>query len=241
MARAAASSYSLRVRAASRPSLRGWSIHAAALPFVLGACSSGGASRPAPQPSAPPAARGDAGPPPVTSIALDVGSGMHLDDGVVHHAPSPEGRHARRPIDVILRSSPPGAMAAVDGVRLGNTPAYWSGEADGREHEFTFELAGYSMARYRFVPITSGIVHARLTRVADESHADPPPEIAPRPPVDPQALAPSPGPTAPAPPPTLVAPIDAAPAAVTPPTTGPPPAPTPTPAPTPAPGLGPTP
>ena len=175
----------------------------------------------------------------MTSIALDVGSGMHLDDGVVHRPPSPEGRHPRHPIDVILRSTPSGAVAAVDGVRLGNTPAYWSGEADGREHEFTFELPGFAMARYRFVPITSGIVHARLVHVADEPHADPPPEIAPRPQADPQALAPSPGPTAPAPPPTIIAPIDAAPATATPPS--PTPAPAPAPTPTPAPGLGPSP
>ena len=208
--------------------------------IALGACGGGGdAPSPAPQPAAGSApARSDAGPPPVTTIPLDPGSGMHLDDGVSHHITAPENHHPRRPIDVMLRSTPPGAKAAVDGVPMGNTPAYWSGEADGREHEFTFELAGYSMARYRFVPITSGIVHARLQRVADEQpHPEPPPEIAPRPPVNSSALAPQPGPTAPAPPPTIVAPIDGAPA----PGPTPSPSPAPTPAPTPPTGLGPSP
>ncbi len=67
-----------------------------------------------------------------------------------------------RPIDIILKSSPPGADAAVDGVIVGRTPAYWYGEADGHEHEFTFVMGGHNSARYRFVPIQSGTVHARL-------------------------------------------------------------------------------
>jgi hypothetical protein len=76
-----------------------------------------------------------------------------------------------RPIEVVLRSSPPGALAAVDGKAIGTTPAYWAGDADGREREFTFALHGYAPARYRFVPITSGVIHARLEVLADESDA----------------------------------------------------------------------
>jgi hypothetical protein len=84
---------------------------------------------------------------------------------------------ASRPIDIVLRSSPPGATAAVDGVPIGSTPTYWSGEANGREHEFTFVLPGYAFARYRFVPITSGIVHARLDVLTDDVDAGVPPEM----------------------------------------------------------------
>jgi hypothetical protein len=82
-----------------------------------------------------------------------------------------------RPIDIVLRSSPPGATAAVDGVPIGPTPTYWSGDANGREHEFTFVLPGYAFARYRFVPITSGIVHARLEVLTDDTDAGVPPEM----------------------------------------------------------------
>lgn len=239
------SSYSLRVRVVP------------ILLIALGACGGGGGP-PAPPPAsaAPAPVRTDSGAPQVTTISLDPGAGMHLDGEVPHHASASEGRRARRPIDVILRSTPSGARAAVDGVPLGATPAYWSGEADGHEHEFTFVLPGFAVARYRFVPITSGIVHARLQRVADEPHVDPPPEIAPRPPIDPAAIAPSPGPTQPAPPPTIIAPVDA-PASPMPtptptptatpttiPNTTPTPALTPTPTaatPTSPPGLGPTP
>jgi hypothetical protein len=83
----------------------------------------------------------------------------------------PAAPHAAHPIEIVLRSSPPGATAAVDGVPSGPTPTYWAGDADGREHEFTFVLSGYASARYRFVPITSGVVHARLEAVTDEADA----------------------------------------------------------------------
>ncbi|CAN5716457.1 hypothetical protein BH11MYX1_BH11MYX1_22900 [soil metagenome] len=76
-----------------------------------------------------------------------------------------------RPIDVILRSSPPAAEASVDGVAVGPTPAYWSGMADGREHEFVFVLPGHAVARYRFVPITSGVIHARLEAIIEDVDA----------------------------------------------------------------------
>ncbi|HET9993210.1 MAG TPA: hypothetical protein VFQ65_31960, partial [Kofleriaceae bacterium] len=117
------------------------------------------------------------------------------------------------PIDVILRSTPTGAEAAVDGIPLGPTPAYWNGTADGHEHEFTFVLPGHAVARYRFVPITSGVIHARLERIpSDEIDAGTPvadptpgiPKLAPAPPVRVDAPAPI------APPPTVIAPsVDA--------------------------------
>jgi hypothetical protein len=70
-----------------------------------------------------------------------------------------------------LRSTPSGATASVDGVVIGTTPTFWAGDANNKEHEFTFVRVGYAAARYRFVPITSGVIHARLESVADDSDA----------------------------------------------------------------------
>lgn len=83
-------------------------------------------------------------------------------------ATKPPQKRPSRPIDIILKSSPPGADAAVDGVIVGRTPAYWYGEADGHEHEFTFVMYGHNSARYRFVPIQSGTVHAKLDVTSDD-------------------------------------------------------------------------
>jgi hypothetical protein len=91
-------------------------------------------------------------------------------DDVPHAEPPPRPRGGH-PIQITLRTTPPGASAAVDGTPVGPTPAYWSGDADGREHEFTFDLRGYALARYRFVPVTSGVVHARLDPIAEERDA----------------------------------------------------------------------
>lgn len=114
------------------------------------------------------------------------------------------GSRDRRPIDVTLRSSPPGASVAVDGTAVGVTPAFWNGIADGREHEFVFSLPRHAIARYRFVPVTSGVLHARLDPMAEERDAGvvPPPEVVPHP--EPSAVAPPPAP------PTLGPPTDAA-------------------------------
>jgi hypothetical protein len=101
----------------------------------------------------------------------DLGDG-HLDEDVPHHgggtlvAPRPP-----RPIDVTLQSTPPGAQVLVDGVLVGTTPTFWNGEADGREHEFVFMRRDHTTARYRFVPVTSGVIHARLERVSEEPDA----------------------------------------------------------------------
>jgi hypothetical protein len=140
------------------------------------------------------------------TIAPGTGSdpAMH-DDGTTHRPiqPQPLQGRERRAIDVTLRSSPPGARVAVDGTAVGVTPAFWNGYADGREHEFVFTLPRHGIARYRFVPVSSGVIHARLDPIAEERDAGvaPPPEVVPNPP--PSAIAPPP------PPPTLV-PVDAA-------------------------------
>lgn len=144
--------------------------------LLLAACSGKSA---APPPSA--MAPGDARAAPVV---LD--PGVHDDVGRRPAVPAPT--HPGRPIDITLRSTPPYAEAAVDGVPVGTTPAYWSGDANGREHEFTFVLPGHAVARYRFVPITSGVIHARLEPIVEEPDAGvalpelaPPPVVAPPP------------------------------------------------------------
>jgi len=112
----------------------------------------------------------------------------------------PKSRPAR-PIDVMLKSEPRGALAAVDGRVIGATPTFWAGESDGFEHEFTFSLAGHAFARYRFVPITSGVLHVTLQPVATEpSDGGLEPLIAPTFAPDPAAVSPEgvpPGPLAP--------------------------------------------
>jgi hypothetical protein len=106
------------------------------------------------------------------------GSGPQTDRPAAGPPPArPAQGRAARPIDIVLRSSPAGATAAVDGVPVGPTPTYWSGDANGREREFTFVLPGYAFARYRFVPITSGVVHARLEVLTDDTDAGVPPEM----------------------------------------------------------------
>jgi hypothetical protein len=85
-------------------------------------------------------------------------------------APTAPPPLAGRTLDLTLRSSPPGANAAVDGIPVGATPTHHSIEADGREHTFTFDLPHYVFRKYRFVPVQSGVIHARLEPVptADE-------------------------------------------------------------------------
>lgn len=136
--------------------------------------------------------------------AYDPADGFHLDD-----APSvrPAGRLPPRDkkwTQILLRSSPTGAMAAVDGVRLGPTPVLWEGLLDGQPREFTFVMAGHALARYRFVPITGGIVHGTLVKITDDKDAGVPeiPQVevprerrpgaaAERPPVDAAPLTPT--------------------------------------------------
>jgi hypothetical protein len=166
---------------------------AIALSFAL-ACS----SKPDALPAAPPAEGSHS----ETSAAGDraveetgePGTSPRPDRPAAGPAPArlTPGRPAR-PIDIVLRSSPPGATAAVDGVPIGPTPAYWSGDANGREREFTFVLPGYAFARYRFVPITSGVVHARLELLTNDPDAGVPPEMMRAP--DAPATAPSPSPS----------------------------------------------
>jgi hypothetical protein len=157
---------------------------------LVTACS----SKPAPPPVeqvVPHDAGEDA--PEITAEPIDPASEVPIG-----RAPGRAQPRAVRPIDVILRSSPSGATVAVDGVLVGTTPTYWSVDANGREHEFLFVRKGYAYARYRFVPISSGVVHARLEPIGEDSAAgmpadmiQPPAAPPPRPPRRPTPLAPA--------------------------------------------------
>jgi hypothetical protein len=135
----------------------------AALVTALG-CSSDKPAAPPPRPEVvPPDA---APPPPVVAVpAFDPLTGLGLDDD--DDGGRRERPRQRRRLEITLRSTPSGALAAVDGAVIGRTPTLWEGEFTGREREFTFVLPGYSIARYRFAPITSGVVHGRLEKMGD--------------------------------------------------------------------------
>lgn len=137
----------------------------ASLVIALAACSS--KNDDAPAPIAPPVLS-DAGVDGITTIVgFDPASGMHLDDdGPGKTAAAKRQKGPSVPIGIMLKSEPPGATVLVDGENLGVTPKYWSGVADGNEHEFAFTKPNYALARYRFVPITSGVLHATLERVS---------------------------------------------------------------------------
>jgi PEGA domain len=155
--------------------------------IVAAGCSSNDKPEQPPPPPRPVLA--DAGVDGITTIgAYDPASGRHLDDdGTGHTLARPTAPRPGRPIDIILRSTPPGAVVMVDNVPIGNTPTYWAGMADGKEHTFSFELAGYAGQFYRFVPVTGGVIHVRLDPVTGEPDAG-----APEPPAAPPQVAPPP-------------------------------------------------
>lgn len=172
------------------------------LPVVLGlatlaACSGKKDSEPPPRPADDPLVRSDAS----IDMVPEHERREHEPDDELADRPahtSPRGR-TKRPIDITLRSTPPGAEVAVDGTVVGTTPTFWSGMADGSEHEFVFTMPGYAMARYRFVPVSSGVIHGRLERIHEEPKSGvlaPPPEVVPpRPPTRPSVNPPTAPPT----------------------------------------------
>jgi hypothetical protein len=129
---------------------------ALAVTAASGACSSGGGKpdqqeRPAPQ--VPDAAVTIVEPPLDPYADYPAGAGTKMREP--------------RIIQIMLASSPSGALAKVDGKVAGRTPTYWEGEFTGRERVFTFEMPGHTTATYRFVPIQNGFVHGKLEKVAD--------------------------------------------------------------------------
>ena len=129
------------------------------------ACRNKSAPPPAPVVAAP--VTPDAYVPGITTIGTVDPAGAHLDDDPDQPGPLKpfKAPHNARQLEILLRSTPPGALAAVDGVAIGQTPILWEGDFTGREREFTFTLAGYTAARYRFVPTTNGVVHGKLDDV----------------------------------------------------------------------------
>jgi hypothetical protein len=126
----------------------------------------------------------------VTALpTFDPSSGFHLDDAPVVRSGGRIAARDRKAGQLLLRSTPAGAVAAVDGILIGRTPVLWEGLLDGQAHEFTFAMAGHALARYKFVPVTSGIVHGTLVRLTDDPDAGvpdippvtPPPAAAPPP------------------------------------------------------------
>jgi hypothetical protein len=107
----------------------------------------------------------DAAPEPAAVEAADA-SGETAKDGAaprIQTPPPPVAPRAR--LTLTLRSSPPGAAAAVDGRPVGQTPVLHQVDADGKPHEFTFVLPGYAPWRVRFPPVKDGVIHATLTPV----------------------------------------------------------------------------
>jgi hypothetical protein len=180
--------------------------------FVLVAGCSSGKVEQAPQALAQHLDAG-AAPDGITEIGhYDPAGGAHLDeDGPIAARPH-ANKTPGKPVDIMLRSSPPGAMAAIDGQQIGRTPTY-AAVPSGAEHNFTFVLDGYALARYRFVPIQSGVVHATMEAVSDNVDAGValPPEMLMQPPAPPPPDAAVDA--APAPPPLPPADAAAAPAA----------------------------
>ncbi len=139
-------------------------------------------------------------PEPEPLVAIDAGPtvgirphdpSMHLDDVASKVPPRTTPKRIDRRVELLLRSTPSNARVFVDGAELGRTPQLWEGPAG--QHEFTFVLADHALARYRFHVITTGVVHAPLVAVVQESDAGvPPPELVP----------------SIAPPPTVVSPVE---------------------------------
>ena len=154
---------------------------------ALLACSGEKSERAAANAPPTPVAADAASPPPVY---VDAGAGeptfapsteFNLDEPPAGRPGARIAARDRKPGQLLLRSTPTGAIAAVDGVRIGATPVLWEGVLDGQTHEFTFVMAGHALARYRFVPVTSGIVHGTLVKLTDDSDAGVPEIPAPPP------------------------------------------------------------
>jgi hypothetical protein len=166
------------------------SARSVAIALTIAACSDK-SDPPAPAP-----------PPPADASAIDASSGTadpnaHVDDDPTHTTARPQQKRPGRQIEILLRSTPPKAHAFVDGLEVGVTPTYWVGET-GAEHEFTFQLPKHALARYKFFPITTGTLHARLDPVANDVDAGVPPAgLVQPPPIPPPETLVTPAPVAP--------------------------------------------
>jgi hypothetical protein len=122
--------------------------------------------------AAMPADAGAPAVPPPTAITTAPTAGTHLDGALGYQPRGHVPKAAKgKTIELVLRSSPPGATASIDGREIGVTPTFWSGAADRRAHEFTFVKVGHTMARYRFVATHSGVVHGNLAKLQTNEEA----------------------------------------------------------------------
>ncbi|HEY4055625.1 MAG TPA: PEGA domain-containing protein [Kofleriaceae bacterium] len=192
-----------------------WSMRALACSMLISAC--GKPAQDPPPPTEPvPAAPADAAVDGISQIgSYDPASGAHLDDDGPAVPTAKPGKRTGKPIEIMLRSTPSGARAYVDGNFVGVTPTYWPGDT-GAEHEFTFAMPQYELARYRFVPVQTGVLHARLELViGDVAAGMPPAHLVEPPPLSVVPETPPLAPVTPPPPPTVInpsaAPVDAAP------------------------------
>lgn len=97
------------------------------------------------------------------AAVVDGGGAGAPSTTVTAHPPGPPPMpFPRVHLTLSLRSSPPGAAAAVDGHPVGQTPVVYALDSDGRPHEFTFVLPGYAPWRVRFPPVKDGVIHATL-------------------------------------------------------------------------------
>src|SRR5262245_30878665 len=150
-----------------------------AIVAIVVGCRSDDATTSAPQPPPTVVAPIDAAIVPYDAItfvpAYDPASGMHVDDDSVDRSTTGGAGgvtpRSRRTLEILLRSTPTGATAVVDGRVIGRTPTHREGEVPGQPRDFTFLLPGHALARYSFVPTSSGIVHARLTRITSDGDA----------------------------------------------------------------------
>lgn len=118
----------------------------------------------------------DAGAPaviPPSAITVAPPTGTHLD-GALGYQPRGHVPKATKgkTIELVLRSTPPGAIASIDGKEIGVTPTFWSGYGGHRARNFTFVKEGHTMARYRFVATHSGVVHGTLAKLQTSEEAE---------------------------------------------------------------------
>lgn len=192
------------------------SVRALACTLLIAACGKP-AQDPPPTTEMVPAVVADAAVDGISQVgAYDPSSGAHLDDdGPAVATPTRPGKRVGKPIEIMLRSTPSGARAYVDGNFIGVTPTFWPGDT-GAEHEFTFAMPQYELARYRFVPVQTGVLHARLEQVMGDVDAGvPPSHLVGQPPLSVVPETPPLAPVTPPPPPTVISPstppVDAAP------------------------------
>ncbi len=78
--------------------------------------------------------------------------------GAAPVAPSVPPRPRGREIQVVIESKPSGAAVSIDGQLLGQTPLSHLTVGDGRQHVFSFRLAGHEDTRVSMLLLRDGVV-----------------------------------------------------------------------------------